>query len=84
MASLAIQSNPDSVLARITPFVPPLAPMAVPARMLLSHPAPWELPASAAVTLAATYCLIRLAGRAYTGTILRTGGRAALREALRR
>ena len=58
--------------------------MATPARMLLGHPAPWELPVSAAATLAATYCLIRLAGRAYTGTILRFGGRAALRGALRR
>ena len=58
--------------------------MAMPARMLLGHAAPWELPASATVTLAATYGLIRLAGRAYTGTILRFGGQVALREALRR
>jgi len=56
----------------------------MPARMLLGHAAPWELPASATVTLAATYGLIRLAGRAYTGTILRFGGQVALREALRR
>jgi ABC-2 type transport system permease protein len=83
LASLAIQSNPDGVLARITPFVPPLAPMAMPARMLLGHAAPWELPASAAVTLAATYGLVRLAGRAYSGTILRFGSRVSLREALR-
>jgi ABC-2 type transport system permease protein len=84
LASLAIQSNPDGELAQITPFVPPLAPMAMPARMLLGHPAPWELPVSAAVTLAATYGLVRLAGRAYSGTILRSGSRATLREALRR
>ena len=83
LASLAIQSNPDGVLARVTPFIPPLAPMAMPARMLLGHAAPWELPASAAVTLAATYGLVRLAGRAYSGTILRSGSRATLREALR-
>ena len=83
LASLAIQSNPDGVLARITPFIPPLAPMTMPARMLLGHAAPWELPASAAVTLAATYGLVRLAGRAYSGTILRSGSRVPLREALR-
>ena len=75
LASLAIQSNPDGVLARVTPFIPPLAPLAMPARMLLGHAAPWELPASAAVTLAATYGLVRLAGRAYSGTILRSGSR---------
>ena len=83
LASLATQSNPDGVLARITPFIPPLAPMTMPARMLLGHPAPWELPVSAAVTLAATYGLVRLAGRGYSGTILRSGSRATLREALR-
>jgi ABC-2 type transport system permease protein len=83
LASLAIQSNPDGVLARITPFIPPLAPMTMPARMLLGHPAPWELPASAAVTLAATYGLVRLAGRGYSGTILRSGSQGTLREALR-
>jgi len=83
VASLSVQSNPDGVLARITPFIPPLAPMTMPARMLLGHPAPWELPLSAAVTLAATYGLVRLAGRGFCGTILRSGSRATLREALR-
>jgi ABC-2 type transport system permease protein len=83
LASLAIQSNPDGLLAQITPFIPPLAPMTMPARMLLGHPAPWELPVSAALMLAATYGLVRLAGRAYSGTILRSGGRVALREAMR-
>ena len=83
LASLAIQSNPDGLLAQITPFIPPLAPMTMPARMLLGHPAPWELPVSAARMLAATYGLVRLAGRAYSGTILRSGGRVALREAMR-
>src|SRR5262249_10525162 len=83
LASLAVESNPDGELARITPFIPPLAPMTMPARMLLGHPAPWELPASAAVTLAATYGLVRLAGRAYSRNILRSGSQATLREALR-
>jgi hypothetical protein len=53
--------------------------MTMPARMLLGHPAPWELLASAAVT----YGLVRLAGRGYSGTILRSGSRVTLREALR-
>ena len=57
--------------------------MTMPARMLLGHPAPCELPVSAAVMLAATYALVRLAGRAYSGNILRSGGRVTLREALR-
>jgi ABC-2 type transport system permease protein len=83
VVALGVQSNPDGLLALITPFIPPLAPMTMPARMLLGHAAPWELPVSAAVTLAATYGLVRLAGRAYSGTILRSGSRVTLREALR-
>ena len=67
LVSLTIEPGPDGVLGRMTPFVPPLASMTMPARMLLGHPAPWELPVSAAVTLAATYGLVRLAGRAYSG-----------------
>jgi len=55
----------------------------MPVRMLLGHPQPWELPASAAVMLAATYGLVRLAGRAYSGNILRFGGRVTLRDAVR-
>jgi ABC-2 type transport system permease protein len=83
LVSLSVLSNPDGVLARITPFIPPLALLVMPARMLLGHPQPWELPASAAVMLVATHGLIRLAGRAYSGNILRFGGRVTLRDALR-
>jgi len=83
LASLAIQSNPDGLLAQITPFIPPLAPMTMPARMLLGHAPPWELAASAALMLVATYGLVRLAGRAYSGNILRFGGRVTVRGLLR-
>ena len=83
LVSLSVQSNPDGVLARITPLIPPLAPLVMPARMLLGHIQPWELPASVAVMTVATYGLIRLAGRAYSGNILRFGGRVTLREVLR-
>jgi len=83
VVSFSVLSNPDGVLARVTPFVPPLAPMVMPARMLLGHAQPWELPASVAVMLVATYGLVRLAGRAYSGNILRFGGRVTLRGMLR-
>jgi ABC-2 type transport system permease protein len=83
VAALSVQSNPDGLLARITPFIPPLAPMAMPARMLLGHAAAWELPVSVALMLAATYGLVRLAGRAYSGNILRSGGRVTVRGMLR-
>ena len=83
VASLSVELNPDGLLARITPFVPPLAPMAMPARMLLGHAEPWELAVSVALMLVATYGLVRLAGRAYSGNILRFGGRVTVRGMLR-
>ena len=83
VASLSVASNPDGLLARITPFVPPLAPMTMPARMLLGHAQPWELPVSVALMLVATYGLVRLAGRAYSGNILRFSGRVTVRGMLR-
>jgi ABC-2 type transport system permease protein len=83
VASLSVQSNPDGLLARITPFIPPLAPMTMPARMLLGHAQPWELAASVALMLATTYGLVRLAARAYSGNILRFGGRVTVRGMLR-
>ena len=53
--------------------------MTMPARMLLGPAQPWELLASVALMLVATYGLIRLAGRAYSGNILRFGGRVTER-----
>jgi len=47
--------------------------------MLLGPAQPWELLASVALMLVATYGLIRLAGRAYSGNILRFGGRVTVR-----
>src|SRR5262249_12350028 len=82
VGSLGVESNPDGLLARITPFIPPLAPMVMPARMLLGHAQPWELAASVALMLVATYGLVRLAGRAYSGNILRFGGRVTVRAML--
>ena len=53
--------------------------MVMPARMLLGHAQPWELAASVALMLVATYGLVRLAGRAYSGNTLRFGGRVTER-----
>ena len=55
----------------------------MPARVLLGHAQPWELPASVAVMLIATYGLVRLAAKAYSRNILRFGGRVTVRGVLR-
>ena len=81
--STFVQTNPESLLARVGSFLPPLAPLTVPARMLLGDAPVWELVVSAVLTAAAAYGLIQLAARAYGGAVLRFGARLSLRDLLR-
>lgn len=83
LVSTAVQSNPDGTLAQVSSFIPPLAPLTLPARVLLGHPPAWELPLSVALLLVATYGLVRVGARAYGGAILRFGPRIKLLEAWR-
>lgn len=80
-AAFAVLENPDGVIARITTFVPPTAPFVVPIRQAQDAIAGWESLLSIALMLAATYGLIRLAGRVYSGAILSLGARVKLRDA---
>lgn len=75
--------NPDGVVARITTFLPPTAPFVVPIRTVQSAIPWWELIAAVLVMAAATYGMIRLAGRLYAGGILHLGQRMKVREAWR-
>ena len=78
--SMFVQSNPDGALARITPFIPPLAPMTAPARVILGHPQAWEVVTSVVLMLVASYALIRLGARAYGGAVLRFGAKLSVQE----
>jgi ABC-2 type transport system permease protein len=49
--SFGALDDPGSSLARALSFVPPAAPMVMPVRMIAGDAAPWEVPASVAVTL---------------------------------
>jgi ABC-2 type transport system permease protein len=81
--AFAALNDPSSTLARVASFIPPVAPMVMPARITLGEVAPWEVVASAAVCLASIAVLIPLAARLYRGAILRTGTRVRLFEAWR-
>lgn len=82
-AAFAGVADPDGVGARVLSFIPFLAPMTMLPRAAVGHVAPWEIVVSAALVLACTYGLVRLAGRIYTGAILHTGPRVKLRDAWR-
>ena len=82
---VAIQTleNPDGLVAKIATFVPPTAPFVVPIRTVQSAIPWWELALAVIVMAAATYGIIRLAGRLYAGGILHIGQRMKVKEAWR-
>jgi ABC-2 type transport system permease protein len=69
------------VASTVASFVPISAPLVMPLRLAFGEAALWEAGAAVAVMAVAIYGLVRLAGRVYTGSILRTGRRVRLREA---
>jgi len=81
--SFQVLENPDGGAATLFTFLPPTAPYVVPIRTAFDAIPLWEIAASAALTMAAAYALVRLAGRVYSGAILRIGARVKLREAWR-
>ena len=84
LISLSGLTSPDSVLMRLASFVPPFAVLTLPARVILGHPGPWELPVSLALIAVSAYGLIHFGARTYSGALLRFGQRVNLRHAYRR
>lgn len=80
VALIVANDNPDGTVARIAAFVPPLAPMVVPARMVLGDMSAVGLVAAVAVDLLATAGLILVAARIYERAILRVGAPVKLRR----
>jgi ABC-2 type transport system permease protein len=75
-------ADPDGTWAQIAAFLPPLAPLIVPTRVVLGDMGAIGLVASVAISLLATYALIRVAARIYERSILRMGAPISLRSAL--
>jgi ABC-2 type transport system permease protein len=74
-------SGTDSTLAKVSTFLPPVAPLVMPMRIAGGDAAPWEIAASLAVMLVSIVVVVLLAARLYEGAILRTGARVKLRDA---
>lgn len=75
--------DPESMLVRVASIVPPLSPFVMPVRSAATDLPLWEIGLSVALILAATYGMIRLAGRVYQGAILSIGAKVSLRQAWR-
>jgi ABC-2 type transport system permease protein len=79
----AVNDNPDGTLGHITAFIPPMAPVTMPSRIILGAAPAWEIAASVALMIASTVLLIPFAGRIYAAVVLRTGSAVKLRDAIR-
>ena len=64
-------------------FVPVTAPLVMPVRLTLTAVPTWEVVAAALLTAVTVWALVRLAGRVYTGAVLRTGTRIPVQVAWR-
>jgi len=82
-AALATLDSPDGGLATVCTFLPPAAPMVVPARAAQDALPGWQLAVSIVLCVAGTAIVMRLAARIYERSILRIGAPVKLREALR-
>lgn len=81
LSFVALQ-DPDGTLMTVISFLPPSAPMAMPARWLVSDVPLWQLLVSVALTIACTVALLRLATTVYSRAALRIGPKLSLRSTL--
>ena len=75
-------NDPDGTLATVLSLVPLTAPLAMPSRVALTDVPAWQIALAAALTLATAILVLRVAAGIYAATVLRTGQRVPLREAL--
>ena len=80
LAFIAVNSNPNGSVARVAAFVPPVAPLIVPARVVLGDMNALGLALSIMLEVLAIGGMIALAAHAYEGAILRTGAPVKLRR----
>jgi ABC-2 type transport system permease protein len=83
MATSAINSGNPSVLFHVLAYLPPTAPFAMPVLVSLGAATAWQFALSAAISVACTAGLARVAVSVYRASILRTGHRVPLRELVR-
>ena len=80
--AVAAIASPDGTWAQIAAFLPPLAPLIVPTRVVLGDIGAVGLLAAVTISLLATLLLVRVAAGIYERSVLRTGAPISLRTAL--
>ncbi len=74
--------DPDNTLVVTLSFIPFAAPLVMPVRIAAGEVPGWEIALSVGLSLAVVPLLVWLAGRMYANSVLRTGARVSLRQAL--
>jgi ABC-2 type transport system permease protein len=82
LLTYAAIASPGAWWIRVLSFLPPLAPILMPARLALGSVAAWEMPVAVLITLGAVYGMVRLAARIYAPALVRGGARLSWRAAL--
>ena len=80
--AVAAIASPDGTWAQIAAFLPPLAPLIVPTRVVLGDMGAVGLLAAVTISVLATLLLVRVAAGIYERSVLRTGAPISLRTAL--
>jgi ABC-2 type transport system permease protein len=75
-------ADPSAWWIRLLSFLPPLAPILMPARLALGFVAWWEIPLAVLIMLLAVYGMARLAARIYAPALVHGGTRLSWGAAL--
>jgi ABC-2 type transport system permease protein len=78
--ALYATDSPDAWLVRLASFGPLTAPFVIPVRAAVSSVPAWELTLAAAIMIASTYAVIRIAASVYEGAVLRAGPRLSVSD----
>lgn len=78
---IVANASPNGLAARIAAFIPPLAPLVVPTRMVIGDMGAVGFITAIVIDLVATVALVALAARVYERAILHTGAPLSLRRA---
>jgi ABC-2 type transport system permease protein len=78
-----VPTNPGNALVTWLSMVPPCAPVLMPMRIAMGAAPVWQILVSLVLSIAFAFVLLRFAGRVYRNSVLRSGSRVPLREALK-
>ena len=79
-----VLSSPDSTLSMVLSMVPGFSPTTMPVRAAMSSVPVWQYVVAIVLQVAAIYLLVRLAGRIYSGALLKTSGKLKIKDAIAR